>query len=910
MSKGQFSIVVALYGVADYVDVFIESLVNQTYPFDDLDIIIVDDASVDGSYDKVKVWALKYPSVIRHATKPNGGPASARNAGIDLAKNEWITFCDPDDALEPRYFEEISSFIARDKMAKASMITSRLMVWNEKSQKITDTHALRKKYVFGERLVDIGKEPNYIQLGGACIFLKRDVLEIESLRFDERIRPTFEDAEFIGRYLNTFSRPIVGIVPTARYLYRTRENGSSLVQSGWIKPERYDDVLRYGYLAMLEGLADSNGRVPVWAQNTVLYDIQWYFANELRLNSPTSSLSNEALLIFHGLLEDIFKYIDADTIDNFSIHPLRWIVREALLVRYKAYGINVPRIYPFSTQQGVHRCYVYCFSGDMPTERFEVDGVEVEPLQAKTTIHSFFGENFLSVRMVWLPDGSSVSVWLNNEFVPLTSMKRPGWPTPLKPSGDLVLANRSKGKSQFRKSLPTAVEVPLYRAASGPLERFDAFMLKFEHRIGTEKIVSSTSNTFAAAIRITNRVGSRWVNAQKNLSALPSDRKIIAWANSESMTRKYNDAWVVMDSVGHAGDNGEHFYRNIRARHPEINMWFLLDRSSADWDRLSTEGFRLVEFGSVESIALVLNSKFQISSDAIHDVQYPIDQDRFGKIKSKFVFLQHGVINNDLSKWLNPKDIAMFVTSTRAEYNSIVRDGSKYRFNADQVTLSGLPRFDSLISTASALSKAERNLIVIMPTWRQDLRNSLRDATTESEIRGVLNESTYIREWFGLLNSDLLRQACDASSCEIVFIPHPNLRDELRHLDLPDHVRILQGDESIQDTLASSRLLISDYSSVVFDAALVGSAISYFQFDYEEFFSGKHSYSKGYFDYQADGFGPIFSNRTELESFVVESSAKGFDRDRIYSERVESTFKYFDRDNSERVYQAILGIPE
>ena len=96
------SIIVPVYNVKDYLDRCIDSLINQTYP--DLEIILIDDGSTDGSGELCDIWeALDKRIKVIHQS--NEGVSSARNCGLLQASGEWITFVDPDDWIESNTFE-------------------------------------------------------------------------------------------------------------------------------------------------------------------------------------------------------------------------------------------------------------------------------------------------------------------------------------------------------------------------------------------------------------------------------------------------------------------------------------------------------------------------------------------------------------------------------------------------------------------------------------------------------------------------------------------------------------------------------------------------------------------------------------------------------------------------------------
>ena len=101
-SMKRISVIVPVYKVEEYLDRCVSSIVNQTYR--DLEIILVDDGSPDQCSAMCDIWAQK-DNRIRVIHKENGGVSSARNAGLRIAKGEWISFIDSDDWIHPQFFE-------------------------------------------------------------------------------------------------------------------------------------------------------------------------------------------------------------------------------------------------------------------------------------------------------------------------------------------------------------------------------------------------------------------------------------------------------------------------------------------------------------------------------------------------------------------------------------------------------------------------------------------------------------------------------------------------------------------------------------------------------------------------------------------------------------------------------------
>ena len=98
------SIILPVYGVEKYLPECVDSLLRQTYK--NLEIILVDDASPDNCGAICDSYAAR-DSRVRVIHKENGGAASARNAGLDAARGDYICFVDSDDTVEPDYVQTL-----------------------------------------------------------------------------------------------------------------------------------------------------------------------------------------------------------------------------------------------------------------------------------------------------------------------------------------------------------------------------------------------------------------------------------------------------------------------------------------------------------------------------------------------------------------------------------------------------------------------------------------------------------------------------------------------------------------------------------------------------------------------------------------------------------------------------------
>ena len=108
------SIIVPVYNVGEFIEKGIESFLKQTYK--NIEIILVDDGSTDNSSKICDKYAKK-DNRIKVLHKKNGGVSSARNAGLKIAKGDYILFVDGDDYIDEDYTEYFVELIGDNDMA-------------------------------------------------------------------------------------------------------------------------------------------------------------------------------------------------------------------------------------------------------------------------------------------------------------------------------------------------------------------------------------------------------------------------------------------------------------------------------------------------------------------------------------------------------------------------------------------------------------------------------------------------------------------------------------------------------------------------------------------------------------------------------------------------------------------------
>lgn len=849
-SHPHLSIIVPIYNVEQYISRFLQSLDSQTTKHDEIEVILVDDGSLDSSIDLCHTWVstTQYQSII--VSKINGGLSSARNAGLAVASGEWVTFSDPDDFLDENYIANVLKF--KKENPEAELLVSNLTFYFDSTNTYTDGHLLRYRFKNGNRLVDLNRFPRYFNLSAATAFFKLSVIRDINLTFDERIRPVFEDAHFNVRYLLSLKNPLVGFIADAKYFYRRRDAGTSLMQGAYSHPGKYTDVLEYGYLDVLENSHKSKfGRTPEWLQNLILYDLLGIYRADERSPSPTSGITTETAKKFHQLTKRILSYIDPYVIRTFDIFTVPLRIRYGLEFGYRHDSWHTPWIRRgiVDKKQGLVQ-YSYLFTGNLPEEQFVFRGLPIEPCYSKIQTKSYLKKPLIHIRTVWLPVNGTVRVVLNN----IPAEVRKSWPG-VEIRSDYVLTSSSSRTQRVERKPKTR----LFSRAYHRLERIQNIGLKA-----------------ATALMLARR------------------------------NKVYHNAWLLMDRSQNANDNAEHMFKYLVKEQPQVNSWFVLKKDSYDWRRLRSEGYggRLLAHGSLKWMIASIKSEFLLSSHVDIYVTKPFDIGR--KFRFKYVFLQHGVTKDDISNWLNPKPIFGLVTATQDEWASIAGDGSPYAFSPREVWLTGFPRHDRLEELRPRLEERS-GPILIMPTWRFNLGGETKAGTGERLYSSGLADSLYMSSWRQLVASTELKVMADRKGAEVVFVPHPNLSAHLHEFDLPEYIRILSYEgNDIQKLIANSRMLVTDYSSIAFDAAFALTPIVYYQFDRDEVFGGAHFTKPGYFNYDQHGFGPVALNFEQVIAEcmqVLELSPLLLPE---YERRVKRTFTVPRYGASKRVYEHVV----
>lgn len=842
-AKPTFTIVAAVYGVARYLDDFLVSVANQRgIERDRVQVIAVDDGSVDGSLDILRRWERSGRVNLLVLTKENGGQASARNLGITHATGDWVTFADPDDILHRDYLRNVDRFIAAHPDAR--LVMGRRVFHHDAGDVQVSRHPLDAFHA-RDALVDLAKDGNRFVNTTIVSFFPRAVLIEENLLFDEDIRPHFEDGHFAARYLLGCDRPLVGFLSDAIYYYRIRSDGSSALQTRSSDSAVMTNVPRRGYLDLIETAVQRHGRVPQWLQNMVLRELVWYFRmdRELATGLPRGDGAGDEFL---DVLARIRNHLDDEVVAAYSASPCRPEWRQML--RHCVHGGQWQPDYFLRLGRGTPvQSIKYRCAGGVPRITISREGNEVSLLAHKVQSIEYFGRVLMHEYTAWFPGGSPVEVHVgNSRLIPLDL-----WPTAGPPKTGLA---------------------PLPSPA----------------RTSTD-----LAQRWSAVIRRRLR---RW----RDSSSFLADRTVTIGAFLVFPRRRYRGAWVLTEGLESVGDNAEVLFRYVRTARPDVNAWFVVARTSVDWARLRAEfPGRVVARDSRKWVKLMAHCQVLISSTADDETSRP---ERIVRLSSRaaawhFVYLGDGIITDDVSRWLNLRRINLLVTSSPAEHEAIVADGSPYRFSTYEVTLSGMPRLDALWN---AMHHSEPSRILLAPQTSMCFSGRLDDARLARGDRD--HEPENQKAWSRLVHSAVLADMGRNAGIEIAVIVPREDGDEYR--DAPvSRVGFTAAQRSY--LLASSQLVVTDDMATACDAAFLGIPVVHVRFNRIPIFGDGHGSGPGYFNMERDGFGPVVDSVEQVLAAVSESIASGFLPDARYRNRMEQTFVLRDGQCCARIIAAI-----
>ena len=872
----KFSIIIPIYNVGNYLDETINSLICQTIGFEDnIQVILINDGSKDNSESICLKYKEMYPNNFIYYKQKNAGVSAARNKGLEFATGELVNFFDGDDKWEKCAFKEVYSKSKKNK--NVNIFSCELLLFDAQKGR----HPLYYKYI-EDKVVDVNDEYNYPQLNTSSVFFRLET--IKKYKYTVGIKYA-EDCKMVSEILLDESK--IMMLKKPKYYYRKRNNGTSAIQTQTADESLYlntpINVFKYLY-----DLSETKcGKIKKFIQYVFIYDLSWKISY-----NAVSPLNGSQKKQYSDILYSLISRTDDDVILS---HAHLDIERKMFLLGIK-YKKDIKKMIKFASKDVIFNKSHYNI------EEFTM--IYIDKISLRDKGLKFNGR--LNLKYI---NKNDFKIMLNGKNVFVEYYKL----------GSNMNIQTFNGESVFNY---TGIEfvVPLNNESWNlnfyvkNLKIFPKFeiggilsenLVRSYHHIKNRTLVLKNGTIYNYKRNIFKSFHYEFLNEKQLLLSKNIKSLLIRLYTKISRLFKRKEIWLISDRVNRADDNGEHFYKYMLKNHPDKKIYYILSSSSIDYPRLKKIG-KVIDYTSLKYKLIFNNADFVVSSHAENYLVNPMgkkgvftrDQYRF-----KYVFLQHGVIKDDLSPWLNvnTKRIDMFVTSSVREYKSMFE--YNYRYDRDIVKLTGLPRFDGLIEMQENIKP--KKLIMMSFTWRNSLSTGYDRVTGEKIYNPKFKESDYFKYINKILNDEKLFKVLDKKGYKIRFIPHPNVLTQINDFDINDkYVEFEKNNINYQEEFCKSKLMITDYSSVYFDFGYLKKTVIYYQHDRDSFFESQ-IYQKGYFDYDTMGFGPCFSDYDSFINELIKMIENDCVLENKYLKRMNSTFKFDDNKNCERVYDEI-----
>lgn len=204
------SIIVPAYNVERYIEKCLNTLVNQT--LEEIEIIVVNDGSTDGTKQKIEKFVEKYPQKIKCYDKTNGGLSDARNYGLPYVQGKYIGFVDSDDYVELNMFEEMYK---KAEEENSDMVECDF-IWEYTENK---SSPIKQKIDIGKMYQNKKEAFIYARVVAWNKLIKRETLERANIKFPKGLR--YEDTEFFYKLLPSLNKISFVKIPMVHYIQRS-----------------------------------------------------------------------------------------------------------------------------------------------------------------------------------------------------------------------------------------------------------------------------------------------------------------------------------------------------------------------------------------------------------------------------------------------------------------------------------------------------------------------------------------------------------------------------------------------------------------------------------------------------------------------------------------------------------------
>lgn len=874
----KIAVVMAVYNKEKYVAEAIDSIIHQTLDFKkNIQLILVNDKSTDSTLEILERYREMWPENITLITNDNNmGSAHSRNVGLEHVDAKYVNFCDSDDIMSHDAFKEAYNFL--EKYWEVNIASIPIHYFGVKR----GPHNLNFKYE-RDQIINVITDPSYIQLSGASAFFRYE--KLKKYRFNENLRVS-EDALLINQML--FENPIIGFLSKPKYYYRKDGSQNSLIASSASTKSYFTSRIDEYFMNLITYSKEKTGNVPGFIQYVLMYDLQWI----VEIRKIDLLLSSDEIKTLYDKIIEILQVIGEDVILNQTSIPAALKAHVVLMKRhgwdYLTDKTNVIDNFKLNA------LFIDNFQF-LNDHEVKIDGMLTNFTKDARIIAEIDGED-IPAQMLHYPQRDNYSLSFNYGFNHCFRV---------------VLPFENNSKITFRTEKgPLKIEY----AHTSRLNEISRFKLSVSHlAIAGDNEIAIAEKKVPLAIRLEVKTMLKMIKSRSQGWVTGVLLRMIGILSYPFFRKKR--IWLFMDLPQVAGDNALELFKYVNSIETNVMTYFVLEKSHLEeyeyltgspWQKFKRMmGFTKPseQFGEIQKIGNVLAyrsikhrlftlySEFIITSHPDNTIIYPFWGNYAhisGLLRSKTVFLQHGVTKDNVAEWLNDFDKPLAVLACVSDREKESFNNPYYGYPQDVIRTLGFPRFDSL-------DDENKKQIVLMPSWRRQLDNLSPEDFVKTDFYRIFNE---------LLTDEELIDFARENGYTLIFKPHRNLHKFTDTFTKHPEVRFDLNLENYTETFNSASLVITDYSSIAFDIAYMKKPLIYYQFDNNYHFDVESAY----FQYERDGFGPVAKSHDEVKKHIFSIIENGCAMDEVYQKRADDFFKYRDKNNSKRVYEEICRL--
>ncbi|WP_051348508.1 bifunctional glycosyltransferase/CDP-glycerol:glycerophosphate glycerophosphotransferase [Peribacillus kribbensis] len=837
----KLSVVVIAYNNELYIEEALESLHEQT--FEDMEVCVVNDFSTDATGELIDKFVADKPKFKAvHLKENSGGCSTPRNTGIAHTTGEYVMFLDGDDWYTIDACEKMVAAIERtgsDFVGGQVIRTNNYEIWYQ-----------RQIYNMERTNINI-REFSMMLFDSLSVnkIYKRSFLDQNQLRFPEGIH--YEDIVFTGKAY--FLADSFSIIPEPVYYWRVVENAD--VKS--ITNRRFEfDNFKNRIVAhrLFDAFLREHGDILYQANKNnkfLRHDLKLYTNDYLEFDEDYKNKFHELIYEYMHEVMDAYAFIRLPEKERIMYYLLYIGDKQGFqdFLSYKEHlPTSIPRVY---SKGGSY--YFKTTAEGRNHEKF----LKMENLEFSVSIDS-----------LELTQDALTFDW-NATMESITNSEAYySWMLKNRQTGAVIYSRQTSGGKAL---LPLNHVVPgnyylfLNVSHQGNLHRYLVKKpviahlpnLRVKDSTYSRQLFINNKNSFAVKVApLKKKDQAAWMlNKRKAASKEPGILEKVFSPYAKNFFKKLSvkPNWVLFES--HMGkqysDSPKYIYEEMRKSHPQYKFIWSFENP----DAVEVPGNVVkVKRRSLKHYYYLVRSKFWVDNQGIaHLTRKKKDQ--------VYVQTWHGTplkrMGYDQKKLPSDEELAKLRVQTNAwDYfvspNPYSTEIFKRAFRyGGEIIESGYPRNDIVIQKPQDVIQKvknhfrlspEKKVVLFAPTFRDwdpnSFQKTLRDIQTLSQS---VSEDTVV----------LLRL-------------HYLLSERIGSKDLPSNIKNASTYQDIQELYLIADSLVTDYSSVMFDYALLERPIILYTYDLEEYLSRRGTY----FDLVEKAPGPVCRSIEEVIAFI------------------------------------------